>query len=63
VIREQFAAKDLITAVPVFSVQADGNSRFLAFVFVDEDETEFRLSAPAGTKDLLLDPQGTLLRR
>lgn len=63
VIREQFAAKDLITAVPVFSVQADGNSRFLAFVFVDEDETEFKLSAPAGTKDLLLDPQGTLLRR
>jgi hypothetical protein len=63
VIREQHAAKDMVTAVPVFSVAADGASRFLAFVFVDEVETEFTLSAPAGTKDLLLDPQGTLLRR
>jgi peptidase M1-like protein len=63
VIREQHAARDLVTAVPVFSVQTDGSSRFLAFVFVDEEETEFTLSAPAGTKDLVLDPQGTLLRR
>src|SRR5260370_22416764 len=52
-IRQRHADKDLVTAVPVFAVQPDGTSRFLAFVFVDEEETKFILSAPAGTKALL----------
>ncbi|HWX53510.1 MAG TPA: M1 family aminopeptidase [Verrucomicrobiae bacterium] len=62
-IRERYADKNLVTAVPVYAVGEDGVSRFLAFVFVDEDPTEFSMTGPAGTKTLLLDPQQTLLRR
>jgi hypothetical protein len=62
-IHEEFAAKDMVTAVPLYSVDVAGTSRFLAFVFVDEDKTEFELNAPAGTKQLLLDPENTILRR
>jgi len=63
VIEESHAAKDTVTAVPVFAVDENGKSRFLAFVFADETKTEFSLSAPAGTKQLQLDPENTLLRR
>lgn len=62
-IHEEFAAKDMVTAVPLYAVDQAGNSRFLAFVFVDEQDTEFELSAPPGTRDLLLDPENTILRR
>jgi hypothetical protein len=63
VIEESHAAKDLVTAVPLFAVDESGKSRFLALVFADEAKTEFTLTAPAGTKQLLLDPEGTVLRR
>jgi hypothetical protein len=63
VIEESHAAKDTVTAVPVFAVDENGKSRFLAFVFADETKTEFTLTAPAGTKQILLDPESTLLRR
>lgn len=63
VIRESDAPKDLVTAVPIYSVGASGKQQFLAFVFVDETESNFKLTAPAGTKQLVLDPEGTLLRR
>ena len=63
VIRESDAPKDLVTAVPIYSVDASGKQRFLAFVFADEAESNFTLTAPAGTKQLVLDPEGTLLRR
>ncbi|HEY6305051.1 MAG TPA: M1 family aminopeptidase [Candidatus Angelobacter sp.] len=62
-IRESHAAKDLVTAVPIYAVGDKGEPHFLAFVFADEAETTFTLTAPAGTKELLLDPEGTLLRR
>ena len=62
-IREEFAGKDMITAVPLYAVNENGQSKFLAFVFADEAKTEFNLSAPAGTKEILLDPNRTLLRR
>ncbi len=62
-IRESHAAKDMVTAVPVFAVNEAGKQQFLAFVFADEAETTFTLTAPAGTKQLVLDPEGTLLRR
>ena len=62
-IQEEFAAKDMVTAVPLYSVDAAGHSSFLAFVFVDEEKTEFELTAPAGAKQLLLDPENTILRR
>ncbi len=62
-IHQEFAGKDMITAVPLYSVGENGQSKFLAFVFADETNTEFNLSAPAGTKEILLDPNQTLLRR
>jgi hypothetical protein len=63
VIHEAFAGKDMVTAVPLYAVDKRGKSRFLAFVFVDDDKTEFDLNAPAGTSEVLLDPENVLLRR
>jgi len=57
------AAKDQITAVPLYAADADGNRSFLSFVFVDDKRVAFRFTAPAGTKDILLDPENTILRR
>lgn len=62
-IHQEFAAKDMVTAMPLYSVDQDGHNHFVAFVFVDEDKTEFEMNAPAGTKDVVLDPENTVLRR
>src|SRR6478672_3264918 len=62
-ILEDHAAKDMVTAVPLYAVDAAGKSRFLAFVFADDPKTEFTVTAPANTKQILLDPEETLLRR
>jgi hypothetical protein len=62
-ILEDHAAKDMVTAVPLYAVDATGKSRFLAFVFADDTKTEFTVTAPASTKQILLDPEETLLRR
>jgi hypothetical protein len=62
-ILEDHAAKDMVTAVPLYAVDAAGKSHFLAFVFADDVKTEFTVMAPADTKQILLDPQETLLRR
>lgn len=62
-IREEFAAKDMVTALPLYSLDQAGHSRFLAFVFADDVKTEFEFTVPAGTQDVLLDPQNTVLRR
>lgn len=63
VIREKYAAKDLVTAIPLYATDQSGHSEFLAFVFADEAGTDFELKAPAGTKAVLLDPYRTVLRR
>jgi hypothetical protein len=62
-IQQDHAARDMVTAIPIYSVDGIGKSRFLAFVFADDPRTEFTLTAPAGTKQILLDPDETLLRR
>jgi hypothetical protein len=62
-ILQDHAAKDMVTAVPLYAVDAAGKSRFLAFVFADDAKTEFTVTAPASTKQILLDPEETLLRR
>lgn len=62
-IRERFAEKDLVTAVPLYSQGKDGQLKYLATVFADEAHTEFDLTVPAGTKSIVLDPENTLLRR
>jgi len=63
VIRQDYAARDTVTAVPIYGADKSGHFRFLAFVFADEPSTEFELTAPAGTNDVLLDPDRTILRR
>jgi len=62
-VRQSHAARDLVTAVPIYSVDESGKAKFLNFVFADDSETSFRLTAPPGTKRIALDPEGTLLRR
>ncbi len=62
-IRQSHTGKDTVTAVPIFAVNAKGASRFLAFVFVDDPETSFKLTAPAGTTKILMDPEEMILRR
>jgi Peptidase family M1 domain len=62
-IEESHATKDLVTAIPLYAVNEAGKQQFLSLVFADEAKTQFTLTAPAGTKQLLLDPEGTLLRR
>jgi hypothetical protein len=63
VIRERFADKDLVTAVPIYAQRKNGSLKFLSLVFADEAENEFEIDVPAGTSSLVLDPEGTLLRR
>lgn len=63
VVRESHAAKDLVTAVPIYAVDARGPARFVGFVFADDVASTFTLTAPVGTRRLLLDPENTILRR
>lgn len=63
VVRETQAAPNMVTALPVYAVDQGGKPHFVAFVFADEENTEIKLTVPAGTKDLLLDPMNTVLRR
>ncbi len=63
VIAQSHAARDNVTAVPLYAVDAAGKSRFLAFVFADDATTEFTLTVPGGTRQIVLDPEDALLRR
>jgi hypothetical protein len=63
VVRQTYADKNMVTAMPVYGVDKDGHSHFISFLFVDEPDQEFQLTAPAGTTNILLDPQGSVLKR
>ena len=63
IISQEFSAKDMVTAVPIYAVDEKGARHFLAFVFADDPKTDFDLTAPAGTKEILLDPENTILKR
>ena len=56
------APKDLVTPVPVYAVLS-GKMMLLGRVFADGPDTSFHLSAPAGTRKIVLDPYQTLLTR
>ena len=60
---QSHAAQDMVTAIPLYALDAAGNSRFLSFVFADDPKTEFTLYAPTGTKEIVMDPEETVLRR
>lgn len=60
-ILQKEAPQDLVTSIPVYAVAAGKQFVFLGRVFADGDETSFRLSAPAGTRKIVLDPFETVL--
>jgi hypothetical protein len=62
VILQKSASDNLVTAVPVYASIA-GKNVLLGRVFADGRETQFHLSAPAGTHKLVIDPYQTLLAR
>lgn len=63
-IAQKDAPKTLVTCVPLYALGGAGAKPLPAGrVFADEEETSFRLNVPAGTKKLLLDPNGTILSR
>ena len=62
VIVQEHAPDSLVSAVPIYAAVA-GKNVFLARVFAEGGETQFRLSAPPGTRKLLVDPEQTLLSR
>ena len=60
-ILQKDAAEDLVTSVPVYAVMAGKQMVLLGRVFADGEESSFRLSAPAGTHKIVLDPNETIL--
>jgi peptidase M1-like protein len=55
------APKDLVTSVPVYAVLTGRRPVLLGRVFADGGESSFRITAPAGTHKVVLDPEGTIL--
>jgi aminopeptidase N len=62
-ILQKDAPEELVTSVPVYAVTAGKTQVLLGRVFADGEETSFRLSAPAGTRKIVLDPYDTILTR
>jgi hypothetical protein len=60
-IQEQ-APDTLVTAVPIYA-SIGGKNVFLKRIFAEGEETQFRISAPTGTRTLIIDPEQTLLSR
>ena len=56
------APDTLVTAVPVYA-SLGGKNIFLKRIFAEGKETQFHISAPAGTRKLVIDPEQTLLSR
>jgi hypothetical protein len=61
VIRQRDSPDTLVTSVPIYAAVSGGPPLLLGRVFADGPETSFHLSAPAGTRKLLLDPNETIL--
>jgi hypothetical protein len=61
-ILQKNVANQLVTSVPVYAAIA-GRTVLIGRVFADGPESQFHLTAPAGTRRILLDPNQTLLTR
>jgi Peptidase family M1 domain len=59
-ILQKEAPPDLVTSVPIFAIQS-GRPILLGRVFADGLETTFHLTAPSGTKKIVVDPNQSLL--
>jgi hypothetical protein len=62
IIKQKDAQDTLITSVPIYAVFG-GKNILLGRVLADGQETQFHLTAPAGTRKVLLDPYQTVLSR
>jgi len=62
IIKQKDVEDTLITSVPVYAV-VGGKNILLGRVFADGLETQFHLTAPAGTRKVVLDPYQTVLSR
>jgi hypothetical protein len=61
-ILQKDAPEDLVTPVPLYA-SVGRKLVFLARVFADGAETSFHLTAPVGTRKIVVDPNQTLLAR
>jgi len=52
---------DLVTSVPIYAAGPGKEMIFLGRVFADGEESTFRITAPAGSRKLVLDPNETIL--
>jgi len=57
------APESLVTSVPLYAVVGGKAPVLLGRVFVDGPEANFRLTAPVGTRKILLDPYQTVMAR
>jgi len=57
------APEGLVTSVPVYAVNPGKQMVLLGRVFADGEESSFHVSAPAGTRKIVLDPYETVLTR
>ncbi len=55
------APEDLVTSVPIYGLIAGKQPLLLGRVFADGTESSFHLSAPAGVRKIVLDPNETIL--
>jgi hypothetical protein len=61
-ILQKFVTNELVTSVPVYAAVA-GRTVLIGRVFADGPETLFHLTAPSGTRRVVLDPNQVLLTR
>jgi aminopeptidase N len=61
-ILQKDAPKQLVTSVPIYAQLAGQRRVYVGRVFADGPESPFHLSAPAGTRRILIDPEMTVLR-
>jgi len=62
IILQKDAPADLVTSIPIYGVASGKSPLLLGRVFADGEESSFRVSAPAGTHKILLDPNETVLK-
>jgi hypothetical protein len=61
VLRQEDAPGDLVSSVPIYAAATGRSPVYLSRIFADGAETTFRMTVPAGTRKLLVDPYETVL--
>ncbi|PYV95516.1 MAG: hypothetical protein DMG86_21585 [Acidobacteria bacterium] len=61
-ILQKNVTNELVTSVPVYAA-VGGKALLIGRVFADGPESQFHLTAPSGTRKIILDPNQTLLTR